>query len=427
MQPRLLDSAPTSQSIASRRSSPRAARPISTIGRSRCASRRRTRCSRRCTHPALQLGDVRARRFGSSRQHTGGWCVARADTTYPSIHPSGPESESRVPSRFVLLEEGTPRALAERLPILLLRRSRVSGLSVDPCRARGARLLQLVAGYCRRRRVLACVRVRDVDASLPIARRPPSSIITLLLPPNVARTTRERLLPLFCSSAQQQESSPTPSCCREDLAGRAERSNRWPQVPKQLSLGLDYTNRPTDRLSSLDLPCISSTPRRAPAPTCIQSCLPYPSHLIPPRAAAPGLCHDALSRRRGVEEVRLRCGGAGGQRLVLGSLPPYKSSHGVLAARRIRPFRISTTRRGVQGGAFALQLGDLHAAAWVFGTPQSVYRACGIHFTPLQARWPARVPVLPSGPKSSSTPGFIGDLLYDATSWYSLVRRRLGK
>jgi hypothetical protein len=38
------------------RSSPRAAQPISTVGRYRCPSRRRTRCSRRCTHPALQLG-----------------------------------------------------------------------------------------------------------------------------------------------------------------------------------------------------------------------------------------------------------------------------------------------------------------------------------------------------------------------------------
>jgi hypothetical protein len=35
--------------------------------------------------------------------------------------------------------------------------------------------------------------------------------------------------------------------------------------------------------------------------------LPY---VIPPLAAAPGLCHDALSRRSGVEEVRLRCVGA---------------------------------------------------------------------------------------------------------------------
>ncbi|KAJ7778893.1 hypothetical protein B0H14DRAFT_327081 [Mycena olivaceomarginata] len=41
----------------------------STVGRSRCASRRDTRCSKRCTHPALQLGDVRARRFGSSTTH----------------------------------------------------------------------------------------------------------------------------------------------------------------------------------------------------------------------------------------------------------------------------------------------------------------------------------------------------------------------
>jgi hypothetical protein len=33
-----------------------------------------------------------------------------------------------------------------------------------------------------------------------------------------------------------------------------------------------------------------------------------------------------------------------------------------------------------------LQLGDVHAVAWVFGTPQTVWRACGIHFTLLHAR-----------------------------------------
>jgi hypothetical protein len=121
--------------------------------------------------------------------------------------------------------------------------------------------------------------------------------------------------------------------------------------------------------------------------------------------------------------VRLRCGGAGGQQLVLGITPAlleYKYSHGVLA----RPSdlsiphldRIFTARRGVRGGVFALQLGDVHAAAWIFGMPQTVYRPCGIHFTLLQARCLARARVHPSVPKSSSTPGFIGDLLYDATS-----------
>jgi hypothetical protein len=35
--------------------------------------------------------------------------------------------------------------------------------------------------------------------------------------------------------------------------------------------------------------------------------------------------------------------------------------------RRVRPSRISTARRGIRGGAFALQLGNVHAAAWVSG------------------------------------------------------------
>ncbi|KAJ7778884.1 hypothetical protein B0H14DRAFT_326932 [Mycena olivaceomarginata] len=46
--------------------------------------------------------------------------------------------------------------------------------------------------------------------------------------------------------------------------------------------------------------------------------------------------------------------------------------------RRIRPSRIPTAQRGVRGGAFALRLGDVHAVAWVLGTPQAGYRVCGI-------------------------------------------------
>ncbi|KAJ7759703.1 hypothetical protein B0H14DRAFT_3165866 [Mycena olivaceomarginata] len=91
MQPRSLEPAPASQSIASRRSSPRAARPY-------LDSRAIPMCFP-TTHgvregaptPRCSSADVAAA-LGSSRQHTGGWCVARADITYPSIHPSGFES-----------------------------------------------------------------------------------------------------------------------------------------------------------------------------------------------------------------------------------------------------------------------------------------------------------------------------------------------
>ncbi|KAJ7743281.1 hypothetical protein B0H14DRAFT_3514908 [Mycena olivaceomarginata] len=199
-----------------------------------------------------------------------------------------------------------------------------------------------LAGYCRRRRVLACVRARDVDASLLIARYPPSSISRSCCCSQRRAHYTASFTAVLSIGAAAGELSP-PQVAAEKIL--AERSNRWPQVPKQLSLGLDYTNRPMSSL--LDL-CISSTPRRAP-PTCIQSCLPdfsLPSHLIPP--ALPHLDYATMRFR----------GDAGS-----GSTP-----RGVLAC----PSRISTARRGVRGGAFALQLGDVHAAAQVFGTPQAV-------------------------------------------------------
>ncbi|KAJ7707210.1 hypothetical protein B0H14DRAFT_3903136 [Mycena olivaceomarginata] len=273
---------------------------------------------------------------------------------------------------------------------------------------------QPVAGYCRRRRVLACVRVRDVDASLPIARHPPSSILTLFLPPNVARTTRERLPLLFCPSAQQQESSPYPKLlprsCGTGLSVRSD-GRRCP------SLVWDSTTL-TGRLSSLHLLCITSTPRRAPA-AYLHPVLPaglFATNLISSRRALPHLDYATMRFRGDAGSRRCACAAAGpaGSSSFWGSLPPYSSISTRMACspvRRIRPSRISTARRGVRGGASALQLGDVHTAAWIFGTPQTVYRACGIHFTLLQARCPARVPVHPSGPKSSSTPGFIGDLL----------------
>ncbi|KAJ7765992.1 hypothetical protein B0H14DRAFT_3895194 [Mycena olivaceomarginata] len=113
MQPRSLGSAPTSQSIASRRSSPRAAQPY--------LDSRAIPMRFRTTHTVFE--EVQPPRAAARRT---------ADTTYPSIYPSGPAS--RVPNRraiFVLLEEGTPRALAERLPIPLLRRSRASSIRED--------------------------------------------------------------------------------------------------------------------------------------------------------------------------------------------------------------------------------------------------------------------------------------------------------
>ncbi|KAJ7847841.1 hypothetical protein B0H14DRAFT_3867369 [Mycena olivaceomarginata] len=317
---RSLEPAPTSQSIASRR----AAQPYLD---SRAIPMR---------FPTMHtvFGEVHPPRAAARRT---------ADTTYPSVHPSGPES--RIPSGraiFVRLEEGTPRALAERLPIPLprqlrvcldLRRSRTlsrAGLSVELCRARGARLLQLVAGYCRRRCVLACVRARDVDASLPIARHPPSSIFTLLLPPNVARTTRERLLPLFFFIGAAGGLFPPQVAAEKIFRHGAERSNRWPQVPKQLSVGLDYTNRPTvfSRLSVRLIYTAQGTGAH------LHPVLPaglFATHLNSSRRALPHLDYAMMRFRGDAGSRRRACAAAGpaGSGSFWGLLPPCKYSYGV--------------------------------------------------------------------------------------------------
>ncbi|KAJ7729130.1 hypothetical protein B0H14DRAFT_3518391 [Mycena olivaceomarginata] len=378
----LLDSAPTSQPIASRRSSPRAAQPyldsraipmrfptthtvFEEVHPPRAAARRTWPRRLAPRDNARTSGSRVARSLSCSRGRP-----ARSPSDYPS-----PFRGDRELSRFEKIKNAESggaecRAVPCTRGSTAPARSRVLSTplrsGVCPGAGRGC-----IAAYCA-----------------------PSSLIhPHALVASQRRVHYKRLLLRFYPSAQRQESelSPPQVAAEKILRDGAERLNRWPQVPKELSLGLDYTNRPTV-FSRPSVHLIYTAQG-----TCIQSCLPDFSLPIPSHPAA---CSRIwIMPRCAFEATR----GSG-------------SSHGVLAARRIRPFRISTTRRGVQGGAFALQLGDLHAAAWVFGTPQTVYRACGIHFTPLQARWPARVPVLPSGPKSSSTPGFIGDLLYDATS-----------
>ncbi|KAJ7743297.1 hypothetical protein B0H14DRAFT_3514921 [Mycena olivaceomarginata] len=130
-----------------------------------------------------------------------------------------------------------------------------------------------------------------------------------------------------------------------------------PQVHKQLSLGLDYTSRPT--IFSRPSVHLMYTAQDTGAP--LHPVLPaglFATHLISSRRALPRLDHAT---------VRFR-GDAGSRSTRMACSP----------VRRIRPSRISTARRGVRGGASALRLGDVHAAAWVFGTPQAVYRL-GFH------------------------------------------------
>ncbi|KAJ7734906.1 hypothetical protein B0H14DRAFT_3613812 [Mycena olivaceomarginata] len=323
-------------------------------------------CSRRCTHPVLRLGDGRhdvpihpsIRPRVLSPESSRDLCPARGDAPCARRAPTHPPSEAI---------ESLPRF--EKIRSL----SR-AGLSVDPCFARGARLPQLVAGYCRRRRVLACVQGRDVDASLLIARYPPSSIFMLFLPPNVARTTRERLLLLFRSSAQQEDSSHPKR--RSSVQGGAERSNRWPQVHKQLSLGLGYTNRPTV-FSPPSVHLIYTA--QGTGAHLLQSCLPDFSLPISSHPAArcriwimiPRSAFEATWGRGGAPALRRgrRAAARSGGHCRLISTPMACSP-----VRRIRPSHILTARCGVRGGAFALQLGDVHAAAQVFGTPQAGYR-----------------------------------------------------
>ncbi|KAJ7800721.1 hypothetical protein B0H14DRAFT_1686502 [Mycena olivaceomarginata] len=194
---RSLESAPTSQSIASRRSSPRAARPYDCRA---IPMRFPTTHGVRGGAPTPRCSSATWARSGlAPRDNTragGVWL----GPIRPSIHPSGPES--RVPSHrafFVLLEEGTPRRAPTHPPSeaigSLPRFEKIKNAESGRAECRAVRCTRGLTAPARSR-VLStpCVRARDVDVSLPIARHPSSSIFRLLLPPNVARTTHERLL-----------------------------------------------------------------------------------------------------------------------------------------------------------------------------------------------------------------------------------------
>ncbi|KAJ7769751.1 hypothetical protein B0H14DRAFT_352587 [Mycena olivaceomarginata] len=423
MQPRSLDSAPTSQSIASRRSSPRAAQPQLD---SRAIPMRfpTTHTVFEEVHPPRAAARrTWLRRFGPPRQHTaGGVWLGPTRRTHPSIHPA-PSPE---PPRDLCPARGGDAPRARRAPthppseaiesFLDSRRSRTlsrAGLSIELCRARGARLPQLVAGYCRGRRVLACP---GAGRGCIAAHRAPSSVIHPRAPaasPRRAHYTRASSPAVLSIGAAAGELSPPQLAAEKILRHGAERSNPWPQVPKHLSLGLDYTNRP---LSSLHLLCISSTPRRATGAHLHPGL--FAAHLISSRRALPHLDYAMMRFRGDAGSRRCACAAAGlaGSGSFWGSLPPYQYSHGVLARpsdpsithldrtarysrRRSRCSSVTCTRRPGSSGR---------------------RRRCTEHagFT---------LPCSKHADRRAYPSGFIGDLLYDATSWYSLVRRGLSK
>ncbi|KAJ7743285.1 hypothetical protein B0H14DRAFT_3897655 [Mycena olivaceomarginata] len=183
---------------------------------------------------------------------------------------------------------------------------------------------------------------------LPIARHPSSSIFTLLLPPNVARTTRERPPTAVLSiGAAAGELSPPQVTAEKILWHGAERSNRC----KQLRLGLDYTNRPT----FFSRPSVHLIYTAQGTGAHLHPVLPaglFATHLISSRRALPHLDY-ATMRFRGDA-------GSGSNILAwrarpsVGSVHPASRPHGAVF-EEVRP-RCS---------------GDVHAAAWVFGTPQT--------------------------------------------------------
>ncbi|KAJ7759690.1 hypothetical protein B0H14DRAFT_384481 [Mycena olivaceomarginata] len=258
---------------------------------------------------------MRAGRFGSSRQHTGGWCVARADTTYPSIHPSGSSSQASrdlyparggdAPRARLTLTHPPSKAI-ESLPRFEKIKNAESGgaeCRPVPC-TRGSTAPA-------RSRVLSTPSRSGVCPGAGrgwiAAHRTPSSVIhphALAASQHRAHYTRAPATAVLSIGAAAGEHSP-PQVAAEILRDGAERSNRC----KQPSLGLDYTNQPT----SLDLLCISSTPRRAPAPTCIRSCLPdfFATYLISSRRALPHLDYATMRFRGDAGSRRCACAAVG--------------------------------------------------------------------------------------------------------------------
>jgi hypothetical protein len=163
-----------------------------------------------------------------------------------------------------------------------------------------------------------------------------------------------------CCSVHRCSSTPPHIAAEKILRDGAERSKRWPQVPKQLSLGLDYTNRPT----LFSWPSVHLIYTAQGTGAHLHPVLPagiFAVHFILPHL-------DYATRGRGG-----RCGGTGRQRLVLGvtaALLEYKYSHGVLArpdpsiphldrtARCSRRCVRAAARRRARGGLGLRDAGD---------------------------------------------------------------------
>ncbi|KAJ7321871.1 hypothetical protein DFH08DRAFT_356519 [Mycena albidolilacea] len=135
-----------------------------------------------------------------------------------------------------------------------------------------------------------------------------------------------------CCSVHRRSSTPPQVAAEKISLDGAERSNRWPQVPKQFSLRLDYTSRST----VFSRPSVRLVYTAQGTGAHLHPVLPavlFATHLISSRRALPHLDYVTMRFRGDAGSRRCACAAAGpaGSGSFWGSLPPYNYSHGVLA------------------------------------------------------------------------------------------------
>ncbi|KAJ7708559.1 hypothetical protein B0H14DRAFT_715732 [Mycena olivaceomarginata] len=106
------------------------------------------------------------------------------------------------------------------------------------------------------------------------------------------------------------ELSPPQVAAEKISRDGAERSKRWPQVPKQLSLGLDYTNRPT----VFSWPSVHLIYTAQGTGAHLHPVLPaglFAAHLISSRRALPHLDYATMRCQGDAGSRRCACAAAG--------------------------------------------------------------------------------------------------------------------
>ncbi|KAJ7824993.1 hypothetical protein B0H14DRAFT_2596899 [Mycena olivaceomarginata] len=317
---RSLEPAPTSHSIVFRRSSPRAARPYD------CRAIPMRFPTTHTVFEEVHPPRAAARRtwpwrFGSSRQHTAGgvWLgpTRRGGAPRARRAPTHPPSEAigSLPrfEKIKTAESGgaecraVPRTRGSTAPA----RSRV--LSTPPRSG-------VYPGAGR-----GCITAHRASSSLIH----PHALAASQRRAHYARASSTAVLSIGAAAGELS----LPQVAAEKILGDgAERLNRWPQVPKQLSLGLDYTNRPTV-FSRPSVHLIYTAQGTGAHLHPVLSAGLFAAHLISSRRALPHLDYATMRFRGDAGSRRCACAAAGsaGSGSFGGSLPPYKCSYGVLA------------------------------------------------------------------------------------------------